>query len=600
MRKIEIFLSVMLVFSLSAKAEITMDAYSELMSADSMNEQQMEQYHRALAKEMAVMMNDPQFRDVLFKKLENAKEEKEQMLMSAYDDADRIMISDGAPAIESIQQDDRIPKVESNNFGVPVTELMSSYLSSIPEGMMAAEEMDKMNQVASFASHLDKMYIQSKGLENELSNLLELRYVVPPNYKKDASIQETKGNFEKLMVAYLPAGDDTQKKIYKRKEWDKDKKKWIKYEQQSAKAWSEFEAFDQSGKAYKFDVNDESAMSEPLVVLGNDEQRHLDVSLPNLNRAIFNATARFLGSSVREQFKSDDGSFEQGPSAKEFMQRRMIQQAGLADSEGAMEHVASSDIGEITFSFARGIQVKVNDDKEPWIKGPAEMYMMVASICSEKIQETVEKMAAKFWACTPLAPQRGNKHRTDLVTVANSPDGFDVDRNMSNYEKRPNKIALDYLDYSGQWYQMKDEIVYYWDRSNLWEFSAVMFEADSGADFGQFAKNLAKIAEDTSFLHPYGAFTYAGAKLTNAIIDSMPQSFWIDDDDFVDKIPSIKFNDFPARKNMRGSKKKYKGTSNNLTIELQNSVISTHNSQGKEKKGVIDIIYDWFTGWFED
>ncbi len=121
--------------------------------------------------------------------------------------------------------------------------------------------------------------------------------------------------------------------------------------------------------------------------------------------------------------------------------------------------------------------IRLNDDKEPWIKGAAEIFNVVG--------------------------------------------GFGLDGKAT-----VNIVEMPYLDYDGTTYYPNQLLVHF----NNYKYNladVVMWEDDGDTNYRDLAKAL--ISALLTIID-YGVYT----PLVNAIIDAMPASWWTDDPDYVD------------------------------------------------------------------
>ncbi|MGW1511100.1 DUF3103 family protein [Streptomyces sp. NPDC002394] len=147
---------------------------------------------------------------------------------------------------------------------------------------------------------------------------------------------------------------------------------------------------------------------------------------------------------------------------------------GTGTSASAASASASADTGYWT---SRITSVRLNDDKEPWIKGDAEIFSIVSGFGLD------------------------GKVRVDTVTHP-----YLNDEGTTYY---PNQILVNWSQYK---YNLAD---------------VVMMEDDGDTNYSALAKAIATALLTIADLGAY-------IPLVDPVIDALPSSFWTDDPDFVD------------------------------------------------------------------
>ncbi len=137
-------------------------------------------------------------------------------------------------------------------------------------------------------------------------------------------------------------------------------------------------------------------------------------------------------------------------------------------------------------------QISLQDDKEPWIKGEAEIYAITSGI-------------------------RGNEN---------------------NKEAEIQIVAMPYLDYDNEEYY-PNQIIFFWDDYAYKAANIQLYEQDSNYNYKDLVQIIAEgVFEITGILTGY---TWVGAlgKVASAIIEVMPDEWYTDDDDYVDSFYTI-------------------------------------------------------------
>lgn len=138
-------------------------------------------------------------------------------------------------------------------------------------------------------------------------------------------------------------------------------------------------------------------------------------------------------------------------------------------------------------------RIRLNDDKEPWISGAAEIYAITSGI-------------------------RGN-----------------------NKEAQVNVIPMYYLDTDGKTYY-PNQVLLFWDDYDYQAANIQLFEKDDNTNY----KDMVAIIVDgifkiTGMLTEVPVVSALG-QIANAIIQAMPDSWFTNDDDYVDSFYTIEKN----------------------------------------------------------
>ncbi|ASU24322.1 hypothetical protein CCZ37_17915 [Vibrio qinghaiensis] len=160
------------------------------------------------------------------------------------------------------------------------------------------------------------------------------------------------------------------------------------------------------------------------------------------------------------------------------------------ESGGVATHQAmtrSSDESAEAISTTVLKKIRLADDKEPWISGKAEIYAIVTGVNPSRNEPTI-----------------------DLV-------------------------EMPYLDYDKQDY-FPNQVMIQWPRYRWGAADLILMEQDSGTDYKELAKLLVKAAAEVLKLIPDPEMqAYAVIpQITGKIIDIIPNSLLVNDDDFVD------------------------------------------------------------------
>lgn len=165
--------------------------------------------------------------------------------------------------------------------------------------------------------------------------------------------------------------------------------------------------------------------------------------------------------------------------------RETFEQAGVSDlSQQTLTGAADGDLETTVLK-----RISVQDDQEPWIKGRAEVYSIVS--------------------------------------------GVDYEQD----DARINVVDMPYLDYDGQDYY-PNQVMVYWDRYRFQAVDMVFMEHDDSTNYKDLA--VALVAAAQKALELYGRPDLAAiGVITTAILEAMPDSWWTDDDDYMDVLYTL-------------------------------------------------------------
>lgn len=184
-----------------------------------------------------------------------------------------------------------------------------------------------------------------------------------------------------------------------------------------------------------------------------------------------------------------------------------------AQLKQATKAVASADT-PISTTVLSNIHLK--DDEEPWISGAAEVYAIV----------------------TGISPSR-DKPVLDIV-------------------------EMPYLDYDGTTYH-PNQILIHWERYRWQAADILLMEHDDGTNYKTLASALLNAAEAIMRLIPDVSSYAVIPQITNGILQAMPDSWFTNDDDYVDVFYTL----------FEGQTYNYRnGASNNATATFTPLVIN--------------------------
>ncbi|ENM5853856.1 DUF3103 domain-containing protein [Vibrio mimicus] len=270
----------------------------------------------------------------------------------------------------------------------------------------------------------DKSVRSLKGIEQYTDQLLQLRLA-------DASMLQEWKEGESPLFAFEPSGNDD--------------------------TWQYIEAFDVYGQIHQLDVY--QLPDVPVFVVDNDSAIELKAGLQAMR-----AEMQRLGQD--SQLSTEESS-------------------SVEASTHTLSRSADADTPPLSTTVLK--KIRLQDDKEPWISGRAEIYALVTGVDPSRDKPTI-----------------------DL-------------------------IDMPYLDYDQQDY-FPNQVVIHWSRYRWGAADIVLMEQDDGTDYKELAKQLVKVAEEVLKLIPNPEVQgYAIiAQITGKIIEAIPDGVLVNDDDFVD------------------------------------------------------------------
>lgn len=225
--------------------------------------------------------------------------------------------------------------------------------------------------------------------------------------------------------------------------------------------WQFIEAFDIYGNIHQLDVY--QLPSFPVFVVDNNSAKSLQAGLQAMRQEL-----QKLGQQPINQ--SDDL---------------------LSTSQARNLSVANkSDVQPLSTTVLK--KIRLEDDKEPWILGKAEIYALVTGVDPSRDKPTIDV----------------------------------VDMPYLDYDK------IDYYP---------NQVMIHWARYRWGAVDIVLMEQDSGTDYKELAKLLVEAAEKVLQSIPdLEAQGYSViANITGKIIDAIPSGLLTNDDDFVDVFYTI-------------------------------------------------------------
>ncbi|EKO3657398.1 DUF3103 domain-containing protein [Vibrio metschnikovii] len=225
--------------------------------------------------------------------------------------------------------------------------------------------------------------------------------------------------------------------------------------------WQFIEAFDIYGNTHQLDVY--QLPSFPVFVVDNNSAKSLQASLQAMRQEL-----QKLGQQPINQ--SDD--------LLSTSQARNVNVSNKSESQPLSTTVLK--------------KIRLEDDKEPWILGKAEIYALVTGVDPSRDKPTIDV----------------------------------VDMPYLDYDK------IDYYP---------NQVMIHWSRYRWGAVDIVLMEQDSGTDYKELAKLLVEAAEKVLQSIPdLEAQGYSViANITGKIIDAIPSGLLTNDDDFVDVFYTI-------------------------------------------------------------
>ncbi|GAA0369171.1 DUF3103 domain-containing protein [Bowmanella denitrificans] len=216
-------------------------------------------------------------------------------------------------------------------------------------------------------------------------------------------------------------------------------------------SWDYIEAFDTQGKLYLLDVY--QVPERPVLVVDTDGRAEMQAAI----------------SSMRSTWQK-------------------MKQAKPHPLQTVHSTAQSSSALQVTLID----KISVQDDKEPWISGDAEIYAIVSGV------------------------------------------------NASRDEPELDIVELPYLNQQQQVYQ-PNQILIYWQRYRWGAADILFMEQDDNTNYKQLAQHLLELAGDvmaaipSAELQPYRAIP----ALSNKLLNAMPDRWFINDDDQVDQLYTV-------------------------------------------------------------
>ena len=267
---------------------------------------------------------------------------------------------------------------------------------------------------------------------------------------------KTAVDFENILVAFEPMGDDTR--------------------------WTEVEAFDRQGNIHRLDAT--VAPDVPVLVADINSREDLRSGMAMVNEAL---QAAGLQATAEQTLKN----------------------AMAARSNRVEKAIPCNGIETAKMTY-----IRVKDDKESWLSGKAEMYVLVNGIDP---------------------------------TVA---------------EPEIRLVDMPYLDHEDTNYY-PNQILIYWYNYRYLAVNANFYEHDDDTNWQEI---LTGVISQVKIVLGVFAPTYAFlADVANAIISVMPEHWFANKDDYVDTIYTIDTDDLTSTSTQRT----YYGAGANVTLKLQ-------------------------------
>ncbi|WNJ97184.1 DUF3103 family protein [Vibrio ruber] len=170
---------------------------------------------------------------------------------------------------------------------------------------------------------------------------------------------------------------------------------------------------------------------------------------------------------------------------KEGMEKlnALLQKSGLQEKASAAPQQSMQAQSATGFDATKLTKISVKDTHEPWVKGPAEIYSLVTGVLTD------------------------NKPQVIAVEMP-----YLDDKEATYY---PNQIVINWSAYD---YRVVDML---------------MYEHDSGTNYKTLVQALVSAIGAAGSLAGWPPSS-AIAEITNRVIAAMPDSVFVDDDDFVD------------------------------------------------------------------
>jgi hypothetical protein len=140
-------------------------------------------------------------------------------------------------------------------------------------------------------------------------------------------------------------------------------------------------------------------------------------------------------------------------------------------------------------------KIRLNDDKEPWIKGAAEIYAVTSGI------------------------REGSNNREPEITI----------------------IAMPYLDYKDKDYY-PNQVMLFWDNYTYQAANIQLFEQDSNYNYKELVQILTNGVFQIAGLYTAEPWLPILGEIASKIIEVMPDEWYTDSDDYVDSYYTIMKN----------------------------------------------------------
>jgi len=163
-------------------------------------------------------------------------------------------------------------------------------------------------------------------------------------------------------------------------------------------------------------------------------------------------------------------------------------------------------------------KIRLNDDKEPWIKGAAEIYAITSGV-------------------------RGDSNSKEAEIAI---------------------VAMPYLDYKDENYY-PNQIILFWDDYSYQAANIQLYEQDSNYNYKELVGIIVDGVFEITGILTAEPWVSALGKIASAIIQAMPDNWYSDDDDYVDSYYTVMKDQ---------SYTNYYGAANNAKITMKPFFIS--------------------------
>ena len=162
-------------------------------------------------------------------------------------------------------------------------------------------------------------------------------------------------------------------------------------------------------------------------------------------------------------------------------------------------------------------RIQLNDDKEPWIKGAAEIFAVTSGIRDQQ------------------------DHKEPQISI----------------------IAMPYLDYENENYT-PNQVMLFWDDYDYQAANIQFFEEDSNYNYKELVSILTNGVFQIAGLYTSQPWVSVLGEMASKIIEAMPDEWYTDNDDYVDSFYTIMKDK---------SYENYKGAANNAEVTFSPFVI---------------------------